>query len=83
MVIEPNLSITCGLAAAGISSIAFNEPLFCHSSFIKEPTDFKTAYDCDANCAGIIISRDKFSDFKAMIERSFSTISLTCSSTLF
>jgi hypothetical protein len=42
LVIEPNLSITFGLAAAGISSIAFREPLFCHSSFFREPTDFKT-----------------------------------------
>ena len=42
VVIAPNLSITFGLAAAGISSIAFSEPLGCQSSFFRLPVDFKT-----------------------------------------
>jgi hypothetical protein len=41
-VIAPNLSITLGLAAAGISSIAFNEPFGCQSYFFKTPIDFRT-----------------------------------------
>src|SRR5574341_2621719 len=51
-VTDPNLSITFALAAAGISSITLREPLDCHSSFFKVPADFKTEYDCAANCAG-------------------------------
>ena len=83
LVIEPNLSIIDGLAAAGISSIAFREPLFCHSSLRKEPTDFKTAYDWEAYCAGMLISSWRVSDFKAMMERNLSTMSFTCSSACF
>ena len=49
LVIAPNLSITFGLAAAGISSIAFSEPFGCQSSFFRVPVDFKTVYDCATN----------------------------------
>ncbi len=77
-VIEPNLSITFGLAAAGISSIAFSEPFGCQSSFFNVPVDFKTVYDCATNCAGTVISRTVFSDFKGIIGLNFSTISFTC-----
>src|SRR5437588_1845694 len=80
-VIDPNLSITFALAAAGISSITLREPLACHSSFFKDPTDFKTEKDCAANCAGTRISRSMFSDFNGIIDRSCSTMSFVCSST--
>ena len=75
-VIEPNLSITLGLAAAGISSIAFNEPFDCQSSFFNVPVDFRTLYDCATNCAGTEISKTRFSDFNGIMGLSFSTISL-------